>query len=140
MLPNFDFSPFARIEARRYSFDGFTEAGAGAVSLAVAGRAKTVFSPELGARMSGALGERIRPFAEASYVFQGDVGSDRRMSLVGGNGQVFTVDGVDPDHAVKGAVGVAFDVGSGTMFVRGDYHAGGGQQVGSVRGGLLFAF
>jgi hypothetical protein len=140
MLPGIDFSPFAKAEVRRYSFDGFTEAGAGAVSLAVDGRSRTVFTPELGARMSGSLGAGIRPFAEASYLFQGDVGSDRQMSFVGGNGENFTVNGVDPDHSIKGAVGVAVDVGSGTLFVRGDYHAGGDQQVGSVRGGLLFTF
>ena len=140
MLPGMDFSPFARAEVRRYSFDGFTEAGAGAVSLAVDGRSKTVFTPELGARMSGSLGERIRPFAEASYLFQGDIGSDRQMRFTGGSGQNFTVVGVDPDHSIKGAVGVAVDVGAGTLFVRGDYHAGGDQQVGSVRGGLLFSF
>ena len=139
MLPGIDFSPFARAEVRRYSFDGFTEQGAGAVSLAVAKRSKTVFSPEVGARMSGSLGGRIRPFAEASYIFQGDVGSDRRTSFVGGTGE-FTLKGVDPTDSIKGAVGVAADVGSGTIFVRGDYHSGGQQQVGSVRGGLIFTF
>jgi hypothetical protein len=35
---------------------------------------------------------------------------------------------------------VAVDVGRGSLFVRGDYRAGGEQQVGSVRGGLLFSF
>jgi mRNA degradation ribonuclease J1/J2 len=90
--------------------------------------------------MSGSLGERIRPFAEASYLFQGDIGSDRQMRFTGGSGQNFTVVGVDPDHSIKGAVGVAVNVGAGTLFVRGDYHAGGDQQVGSVRGGLLFSF
>jgi outer membrane autotransporter protein len=140
MLPGIDFSPFARGELRRYSFDGFTETGAGAVSLAVGSRSKTVFSPEVGARMSGSLDEKIRPFAEASYIFMGDVGSDRQMSFTGGTGQNFTVNGVDPDHSIKGAIGVAVDVGRGSLFVRGDYRAGGEQQVGSVRGGLLFSF
>ena len=139
MLPDFDLSPFAKVEARRYRFDGFTEQGAGAVSLAVGARRKSVVSPELGVRMSGALGSKVRPFAEASYIFQEDVGSDRRMAFVGGT-QGFTLEGVDPGDAIKGAVGVAADVGAGTLFLRGDYYSGGSQQVGSVRGGLLFTF
>ena len=139
MLPDFDLSPFAKVEVRRYRFDGFTEQGAGAASLAVGARRKSVVSPELGVRMSGALGSKVRPFAEASYIFQEDVGSDRRMAFVGGT-QGFTLEGVDPGDAIKGAVGVAADVGAGTLFLRGDYYSGGSQQVGSVRGGLLFTF
>jgi hypothetical protein len=140
MLPGIDFSPFARAEVRRYSFDGFTETGAGAVSLEVGRRSKTVFSPELGARMSGVVGWSIRPFAEASYVFQGDVGSDRDLRFIGAAGQSFAVEGVDPQDAIKGALGVAADIGPSTVFIRGDYRSGGDQQVGSVRGGLLFTF
>jgi len=140
VAPNFDLSPFARVEARRYKFDAFTEVGAGAVSLAVDKRSRTVISPELGLRMSAASDRPLRPFAEASYIFQGDVGSDRRVTLASGTGQAFTVEGVDPGRSIKGAIGVAADVGGGTVFLRGDYHSGGRQQVGSVRGGLLFTF
>jgi uncharacterized protein with beta-barrel porin domain len=139
MLPDFDISPFAKVEARRYDFDGFTEQGAGAVSLAVGKRAKTVVSPEVGLRMSGALASKVRPFAEASYIFQGDVDGTRTERFVGGTGN-FVVEGVDPGDSIKGAIGVAADVGSGTVFLRGDYSSGGQQQVGSVRGGLLFTF
>jgi hypothetical protein len=139
MLPDFDISPFAKVEARRYDFDGFTEQGAGAVSLAVGGRKKTVVSPEVGLRMSGALASKVRPFAEASYIFQGDVGGTRSERFVGGAGN-FVVEGVDPASSIKGAIGVAADVGNGTLFLRGDYSSGGRQQVGSVRGGLLFTF
>lgn len=139
MLPDFDVSPFAKVEARRYSFDAFTEQGAGAVAVTVGERKKTVVSPELGIRMSGALASKIRPFAEASYIFQGDVGSRRSMGFVGGT-QNFVVEGVDPGRSINAAIGVATDVGSGTLFLRGDYHSGGRQQVGSLRGGLLFTF
>lgn len=139
-LPGLDISPFAKVEARRYDFDGFTETGAGAVSLVVAGRAKTIVSPEVGVRMAGAVGEVFRPFAEASYVFNGDVGSDRRMGFTGNRVQDFVTRGVDPQESIKGAIGVVADVALGTVFVRGDYASGGQQQVGSVRGGLLFKF
>lgn len=138
--PNFNLSPFARVEARRYKFDAFTETGAGAASLAVDERSRTVISPEVGLRMSAASNRALRPFAEASYIFQGDVGSDRRVALASGTGQGFTVEGVDPGRSIRGAIGVAADVGGGTVFLRGDYHSGGRQQVGAVRGGLLFNF
>lgn len=140
VAPNFDLAPFARVEARRYKFDAFTEVGAGAASLAVGKRSRTVISPEVGLRMSAASDRAIRPFAEGSYIFQGDVGSDRRVALASGTGQGFTVDGIDPGRSIKGAIGVAADVGGGTVFLRGDYYSGGRQQVGSVRGGLLFTF
>lgn len=139
-LPGLDISPFAKVEARRYEFDAFTETGAGAVSLTVGKRAKTIVSPEVGVRMAGVLGARLRPFAEGSYVFQGDVGSDRTMAFVGGRAANFTTIGVDPEDSIKGAIGVAADVAGGTVFLRGDYASGGQQQVGSVRGGLLFSF
>ena len=119
MLPDFDVSPFATVEARRYSFDGFTEGGAGAVSLAVGDHSKTVVSPEVGFRISGALASKVRPFAGASYIFQGDVGSTRTERFVGGT-QNFVVEGVDPGESIKAASGVAADVGSGTSFLRGD--------------------
>ncbi len=139
-LPGLDISPFAKIEARRYAFDGFTEAGAGAVALTVQGRRRTVISPELGLRMSGALGATLRPFAEGSYIFQNDVRSDRLVNFVGAQAQSFTLEGVDPGRSIKAAIGVVADVGAGTIFVRGDYASGGQQQVGTVRGGLLFNF
>lgn len=139
-LPGLDISPFARIEARRYDFDGFTEAGAGAVALTVQDRQRTVLSPELGVRMSGALGAALRPFAEGSYIFQNDVRSDRLVNFVGAQAQSFTLEGVDPGRSIKAAIGVVADVGAGTIFVRGDYASGGRQQVGTVRGGLLFNF
>lgn len=140
VLPGFDFSPFAKVEARRYDFDGFEEAGAGAVSLVVGKRAKTVVTPEAGFRISGSATASFRPFAEASYVFQEDVGSDRQQSFIGNRPGIFRVDGVNPRDSIKGAIGVAADVGTGTVFLRGDYRSGGDQQVGSVRGGLLFSF
>ncbi len=139
-LTGFDFSPFAKVEARRYEFDGFTETGANAVSLVVGKRSKTVVTPEAGFRISGSMGAKLRPFAEASYIFQGDVGSERRLSFIGNPSGVFTSVGVDPSDSIKGAIGVAADIGLGTAFIRGDYHSGGDQQVGSVRGGLLFSF
>lgn len=140
VLPGFELAPFGKIEARRYEFDGFTEAGAGAVSLEVGERSRTVVSPEAGIRMSGALGAALRPFAEGSYVFQGNVGSDRDMRFVGGQATNFTTQGVQPDDYIKAAIGVVADVGAGTLFVRGDYGSGGEQRVGTVRGGLLFNF
>ncbi len=139
-LPGLDISPFAKVEARRYDFDGFTESGAGAVSLEVADRSKTIVSPEVGVRIAGAVGTLFRPFAEASYIFNGDVGSDRRMGFTGNRVQDFVTNGVDPERSIKGAIGVVADVALGTVFLRGDYASGGQQQVGSVRGGLLFKF
>lgn len=139
VLPNFDISPFAKAEFRRSKFDAFTEEGAGAVSLNVSGSKDQVFSPEVGLRMAGLIGTNLRPFAEGSYVFQGDVGSDRILSFVGGV-QDFKTIGVAPGNAIKAAIGLIGEIAGSSAFIRGDYHSGGRQQVGTVRGGLLFSF
>ena len=74
--------PFGKVEARAYTFDGFEEQNAGGIGLAVAKRSRTVFSPEAGLRLGGAFGS-VRPFAEVSYVFQGNIRSDRDVAYLG---------------------------------------------------------
>lgn len=135
-------TPFARAEVRHVEFDGFDEQGAGSIGLAVARRLKTVFSPELGLRLSGATDNdgRIRPFAEASYIFQGDVATDRQVAFLGDRTTSFSLEGVRPRDHIKAAVGVTADIGLITLFGRADYASGGQQQVGSVRGGVLVRF
>lgn len=138
----FELTPFARGELRYFRFDGFDEQGAGSIGLSVGRRSKTVFNPEVGVRIEGSPDDsnHIRPFAEGSYVFQGNPGTDRLMSFLGNSGTAFSVTGVRPGDAIKAAVGVSADVGRTSLFVRGDYASGGMQQAGSVRGGLLVHF
>lgn len=138
----FELTPFARGELRYFRFDGFDEQGAGSIGLSIGRRSKTVFNPEVGVRIEGSPDDsnHIRPFAEGSYVFQSNPGTDRQMSFLGNSGTAFSVTGVRPGDAIKAAVGVSADVGRTSLFVRGDYASGGMQQVGSVRGGVLLRF
>jgi outer membrane autotransporter protein len=138
----FELTPFARGEVRYFRFDGFDETGAGSIGLSVERRSKTVFTPEVGMRIGGSPdnGSRIRPFAEGSYLLQGDPGTDRVMNFLGDGATVFRAEGVRPDDAIKAAVGVTADMSRMTLFARADYASGGRQQVGSVRGGALFKF
>lgn len=138
----FELTPFARGEVRYFRFDGFDEQGAGSIGLAVGRRSKAVFNPEVGLRIAGSsdTGNRIRPFAEGSYVFQGNPGTDRLESFLGNRATAFSVQGVRPGDAIKAAIGVIADVGPTSLFVRTDYASGGKQQVGSVRAGALLKF
>jgi uncharacterized protein YhjY with autotransporter beta-barrel domain len=135
-------TPFAKVEARRYSFDTFNEQNAGGIGLAVERSSKTVFSPELGVRLGGSYGSAggIHPFAEVSYVLQGNIDSGRRMSFLGAQDATFVVEGVDPEDFVRGALGVSASLGRANIFLRGDYARGGDQKNSSVRAGFLFGF
>jgi len=92
-------SPYGRIAGRNWDTDGFTEEDGGGVSLDVAEASNTVFSPTLGGRAStqfDAGSFKIRPYADLSYTFQGNVGGDRSVNFVAG-GNAFNLLGVDPD-------------------------------------------
>lgn len=132
-------TPFVAVEGRKYRFDAFEEKNGGGIGLAVERSSKTVFSPEVGARVGGAFGS-LRPFAELSYVFQGDIDGERRMAFLGARDTSFVVEGVDPRGYVRGALGVSAAIGRANVFLRGEYGKGGDHSTASVRTGLLFNF
>ena len=132
-------TPFVAVEGRKYRFDAFDEKNGGGIGLAVERSSKTVFSPEVGARVGGAFGS-LRPFAELSYVFQGDIDGERRMAFLGARDTSFVVEGVDPRGYVRGALGVSAAIGRANVFLRGEYGKGGDHSTASVRTGLLFNF
>ncbi|WP_207105853.1 hypothetical protein [Sphingomonas sp. CFBP 8760] len=132
-------SPFAKIDARRYSFNSFEEGDAGGIGLAVAKRTDTVWNPELGVRLSGSF-NGIQPFAEGSYVFQGNVKGYRTVSYLGDTTNSFRLEGVDPDGFVKLGVGVQADVYGATLYLRGNYLTSGGVSTGEAQGGLVIRF
>lgn len=132
-------SPFAKINLRHYTFDGFDETNAGGIGLHVHGQSKTVFNPEIGARVSGTFGA-VQPYAQASYVFQGHVGSDRTVSYLGDPSTTFLLRGVDPRGYANLGAGVQADLGIATVFAGGNYLTGGHQHAGEVKGGMLVKF
>lgn len=98
---NFVVTPFGEVALRRWSFDRFTEENGGGIALSVDKSSKSVFSPTLGVKFTGALaanssGFQIRPYGKLAYTFQGDINSTRTVRYVGG-GNDFTLRGVDPD-------------------------------------------
>jgi len=93
-------TPYGKLVLRRSSLEGFTETGAGAFSLDVEGRKKTVFSPVLGVKLGTETeltdSVTLRPFARASYTFQGNLPNDITARYVGG-GDAFVLRGTEPD-------------------------------------------
>src|SRR3546814_216779 len=93
-------TPYGKLVLRRTSLEGFTETGAGAFSLDVDGRKKTVFSPVLGVKVGTETelsdSVTLRPFARASYTFQGNLPNDVTVSYIGG-GDPFVLRGAEPD-------------------------------------------
>lgn len=132
-------SPFAKIDIRHYHFDGFEERNAGGIGLAVDGRSKTVFDPEVGGRIALSTGV-VRPYAQASYVFQNHVGTDRDVSYLGDPETSFTLRGVNPKSYANLGVGIQGGVGSATAFVGGNYLVGGHQHAGEIKAGLMIKF
>lgn len=132
-------TPFANLKVRHFSLDGFQEEGAGGIGLNMESRSKTVFNPEIGARLYGELAG-VRPFASASYTYQGGAGTDRTASFLGG-GDEFTLQGVDPDGYGLVSGGVSSDLGRAMTFeVKVSHAFAGGQKNTSLRGGLSLQF
>lgn len=132
-------TPFAKADVRRYSFDAFDEQDAGGIGLAVGKRDKTVFSPELGLRLSGNF-STVRPFLEGGYVFQGDIDGYRTVSFLGDRANSFRLEGVEPDGYGKLAAGVQADVYGASLFLRAGYLTGGGNSTSELAGGISLRF
>ncbi|MBM6575965.1 autotransporter outer membrane beta-barrel domain-containing protein [Microvirga sp. SRT01] len=139
LLNGMTVTPFGRVDLRHYDFEAFSERNAGGIGLAVASREKTVFNPEAGVRISGDTGG-FRPFAEASYVFQGNVGNDRQVSFLGDRANSFRIEGVDPDGYARIGAGLMADLYGANFSLRGSYLTGGGNRAGEVSGAVTFRF
>lgn len=137
-------TPYGKLVLRRSSLEGFTETGAGAFSLDVEGRKKTVFSPVIGVKIGTEteLSDTVtlRPFARASYTFQGNLPNDVSVRYVGG-GDSFVLRGVEPDSF--GAVEAGFEAKMAerlNLFFSGSQTFGGDNKVTGLRGGVTFQF
>ncbi|WP_375391054.1 hypothetical protein [uncultured Sphingomonas sp.] len=126
-------SPFAGLEWRQWRLNGFAERDAGALGVTSGRASKSILSPEVGARASETRGA-LRAFVEGAYVFQPDIGSARAFSLTGAP-VGFVAQGVTPGKFGRVGTGLETDIGRGTVFVRGDLWAGGGNRLGAVRVG-----
>lgn len=137
-------TPYGKLVLRRTSLEGFTETGAGAFSLDVDGRKKTVFSPVLGVKLGTETelsdSVTLRPFAKASYTFQGNLPNDVTVGYVGG-GDKFVLRGAEPDS--YGMVEAGFEAKVAdrlNLFFTGSQTFGGDNKVTGVRGGVSFQF
>jgi len=137
-------TPYGKLVLRRTSLEGFTETGAGAFSLDVDGRKKTVFSPVLGVKLGTEteLSDNVtlRPFAKASYTFQGNLPNDVTVSYIGG-GDKFVLRGAEPDS--YGMVEAGFEAKVAdrlNLFFTGSQTFGGDNKVTGLRGGVSFQF
>lgn len=131
-------SPFAAFNWRVTDVDGFTETG-GATPLSIAAREDSAFSPELGLRMEYS-GSAVRPFASASYVFQGDLDTRTDANFVALPGATFTLQGTQPADYARLAGGLAFDLGFGDLVLRGDALLGEEREALEFAGALRIPF
>ncbi|RYY28781.1 MAG: autotransporter outer membrane beta-barrel domain-containing protein [Sphingomonadales bacterium] len=141
---NVTVTPFGKLALRRTSLEGFTETEAGAFSLEVEGRKKTVFSPVLGVKVGTetALNDTVtlRPFARVSYTFQGDLPNDVTVRYVGG-GDPFVLRGAEPDSF--GSIEAGFEAkvaGRLNFHLSGSQTFGGDNKATGLRGGVSFQF
>lgn len=137
-------TPYGKLVLRRSSLEGFTETGAGAFSLDVDGRKKTVFSPVVGVKVGTEteLSDTVtlRPFARASYTFQGNLPNDVSVRYVGG-GDSFVLRGVEPDSFGAVEAGVEAKMAERlNLFFSGSQTFGGDNKVTGLRGGVTFQF
>ncbi|HEV7312242.1 autotransporter outer membrane beta-barrel domain-containing protein [Sphingopyxis sp.] len=137
-------TPYGKLVLRRTSLEGFTETGAGAFSLDVEGRKKTVFSPVLGVKLGTETelsdSVTLRPFARASYTFQGNLPSDITARYVGG-GDAFILKGAEPDSFGMIEAGFEAKVADRlNLFFTGSQTFGGDNKVTGLRGGVTFQF
>ncbi|QAY76310.1 autotransporter outer membrane beta-barrel domain-containing protein [Sphingosinicella sp. BN140058] len=137
-------TPFAKLELRNYDFDGFEEDGAEGIGLAVANRSKSVLSPELGLRLAGDWDlskATVRPYAQVSYTFQGNVGGYRDVAFQGSPSNRFRLEGVDPEGFFNIGAGLNAALGgSSAAFIQGSYATGKSQSEAAIKAGLTIGF
>jgi len=143
-LGKVDIVPFLRGDLRHYSFDGFTEAGGGSIGLIVDKKSKTLFSPEVGAKIVGNYGSgnaKIHPEASVSYTLQGDVGGNRDVAFLVDPASKFRLQGTDPDAFWTFGAGLSAQIGSkSAAYLRGAFASGGDQYGASFSAGVKIGF
>ncbi|MEC7818914.1 MAG: autotransporter outer membrane beta-barrel domain-containing protein [Pseudomonadota bacterium] len=137
-------APFGQLSFRQFDFDGFTEEGAGAVSLVVEEADESVLTPTLGLRAGTAFTTglaTLRPEVTIAYSFDDDDNSFRDVAFLGAPTNSFRLQGVDPDGYFTIGAGLFADIGTNSgAFLRGSYATGGNVDVASVNAGVTIGF
>ena len=137
-------APFGQLSLRQFDFDGFTEEGAGAVSLIVDEADESVLTPTLGLRAGTAFTTglaTLRPEVTIAYSFDDDDNSFRDVVFLGAPTNSFRLQGVDPDGYFTIGAGLFADIGTNSgAFLRGSYATGGNVDVASVNAGVTIGF
>lgn len=137
-------APFGQLSFRQFDFDGFTEEGAGAVSLVVEEADESVLTPTLGLRAGTAFTTglaTLRPEVTVAYSFDDDDNSFRDVAFLGAPTNSFRLQGVDPDGYFTIGAGLFADIGTNSgAFLRGSYDTGGNVDVASVNAGVTIGF
>ena len=137
-------APFGQLSFRQFDFDGFTEEGAGAVSLVVDETDETVLTPTLGLRAGTAFTTglaTLRPEVTVAYSFDDDDNSFRDVAFLGAPTNSFRLQGVDPDGYFSIGAGLFADIGINSgAFLRGSYATGGNVDVASLNAGVTIGF
>lgn len=138
--------PFGELAIRHWSTKGFTEEGGAGLGLAVEGDSKSVFEPTLGLRIATVLSQTetftLRPYASASYTFQGDAGTTRTVSYLGDlGGNTFELKGVDPKGYATLAAGLTTVVAEKVnISLGGSYAFGSNNNVAAIRSTIGIKF
>jgi hypothetical protein len=139
-----EIAPFAQVRFRHFSFDGFAETGAGSVGLNVNRLSETEVTPTVGVRVGGRLETAmatLRPEASVSYSFDNGNHAFRDVSFEGSPANSFRLQGVNPKGYVTFEAGLTGEIGpKSSAFVRAGYSTSGGNNVGSVRAGIVIGF
>ncbi|PSJ38971.1 autotransporter outer membrane beta-barrel domain-containing protein [Allosphingosinicella deserti] len=137
-------TPYAKLELRNYDFEGFQEEDAAGIGLDVAKKSKSVLSPELGLRLAGDWDlskATVRPYAQVSYTFQGNVGGYRDVAFQGAPNTRFRLEGVDPEGFFNIGAGLNASLGgASTAFVQGSYATGKSQSEAAFKAGVTIGF
>ena len=142
----FDVTPFADLSVRHWHLNSFTEAGGAGVGLAVEGKSKTVFDPELGVRLStlavDSNGLKLRPYGSLSYTFQGNAGTSRQVGFEGDiDANTFVLEGVSPKgYGTVGLGMTAVIADKVNLSVGGSYAFGSGNNTAAIRSVIGFRF
>ena len=82
----------------------------------------------------------MRPFASASYVFQGDIDTQATASFVALPGATFALQGTQPLDYARLTGGLAIDLGFGDLVLRGDALLGEEREATEFAGALRIPF
>lgn len=137
-------APFGELSFRRFNFDGFTEEGAGAVSLVVAKANDTAFAPTAGLRAGTDFDTgmaTLRPEVSVAYTFGDDDSAYRDVAYLAAPSTVFRLQGVETDGYFTIGAGLFADIDNNSgAFLRGSYATGGNVDAASVNAGVTIGF